>query len=89
MRVVGIEDSVLLKRLKDVRDFISSLPSLPIQIRPGRRIRDLAELLESMPSLPRPGSLLPKPKDIARILKELDELIDLLIFDFHTCGYLN
>ena len=30
LRVVGIEDSVLLKRLKDVRDFISSLPSLPI-----------------------------------------------------------
>jgi hypothetical protein len=84
LRVAGIEDSVLLKRLKDVRDFISSLPSLPIQIRPRGRIRDLAELLESMPSLPRPGLLLPKPKDIARTLKELDELIDLLIFDFHT-----
>ena len=84
LRVVGIEDSVLLKRLKDVRDFISGLPSLPIQIRPRGRIRDLAELLESMPSLPRPGLLLPKPKDIARTLKELDELIDLLILDFHT-----
>jgi len=81
---VSIEGSVLLKRLKDVRDFISNLLSLPIQIRPGRRIRDLAELLESMPSLPRPGLLLPKPKDIARTLKELDELIDLLILDFHT-----
>ena len=52
LRVAGIEGSVLLKRLKDVRDFISNLLSLPIQIRPGRRIRDLAELLESMPSLP-------------------------------------
>jgi hypothetical protein len=37
-----------------------------------------------MPSLPRPGLLLPKPKDIARTLKEFDELIDLLIFDFYT-----
>jgi hypothetical protein len=48
LMVADIEDSVLLKRLKDVRDFISSLPSLPIQIRPRGRIRDLAELLESV-----------------------------------------
>jgi hypothetical protein len=88
--VAGVKDPIILKRLEEIRELLEISPQLPIQMRFRRHLRDLANFLES---LPEPSTLLPRPrllltlKDIAQSLRELDELIDLLVFDF--CTYID
>ena len=71
LSVAGIKDSVLLKRLSKFREVIEYLPPLPISIsiHPAKHVESLTELLESLPQLSRPGLFLPKPSDVAQVLK--------------------
>jgi len=80
---IGREDLVILERLKTLKEIITYLPSFLFPLHPRKCIERLSHILENLPSLPRPGILISKPHDIAKLLQELDEFIGLLVDDLY------
>jgi len=75
------ENSALLERLSKWRNIVNSLPDFLFPIHPREHANGIAGFLERLPSI-RPGFIVPKAKDIAKTLREVDELIGMFIEDF-------